>query len=88
MSSEHVNLDSQAQSHEKVTVTRSLTEGNSTKTKENLMLHLKHAYFSLFNEEGFQLGVFLPGGKLNIFLDSGQAVCKAVGLSQINRQHI
>ncbi len=58
------------QSQEKVTVTRSLTGGRSIRTIENILPHPKHAFFSLLSEEGFQLGIFLSGGRLNTFLDS------------------
>ncbi len=60
------------QSQEKVTVTRSVTGGRSIRTKENILAHPKHAYFSSLSEGGFLLvRVFLSGERLNLFLDSG-----------------
>ena len=51
--------------------TRSLTGGRSMKTIEAPITHQSHAHFILFCEEGLPSGLFLYGGRLTNFLDSG-----------------
>ena len=66
------NVGTRDKSQENITVAQPLPEEGPRKTIEAPMTHPSQVHFLLFCEEGFPLGMFLSGGRLTTFLDSGR----------------